>query len=254
MSTSIICCSFGDSNILLDNLIESLRRVELLDRLILYPLDKSTHDKYNKDIQCVLLEDIDCEPESPEYVGYGTKNFKNITLFKNRILQDSLMRGRDTLLVDTDIVFLKDPLCYLAQLGSKHDVLFQIEAYFNRRKKKWFKTEVNTGFVWSRPTENTIKLFDYNRGDEHGTKTQQFLINWRIKTFKNKRWYPNIPSIQSDTEINYGRLRVEEFPTWVSWSAITEREKYQSYVLHYNDTSYLDTKIERMKEQGHWFL
>ena len=254
MSTSIICCSFGDSNILLDNLIESLRRVELLDRLILYPLDKSTHDKYNKDIQCVLLEDIDCEPESPEYVGYGTKNFKNITLFKNRILQDSLMRGCDTLLVDTDIVFLKDPLNRLTQLGLKHDVLFQIEAYFNKRKKKWFKTEVNTGFVWSRPTEKTIKLFDHNRGDEHGTKTQQFLINWRIKTFKNKRWYPNIPSIQSDTEINYKRLRVEEFPTWVSWKGISENKKHQSYILHYNDTSSLDTKIERMKEQGHWFL
>jgi hypothetical protein len=254
MPTSIICCSFGKSNILLDNLIESIRRVNLIDRLVLYPLDSNTYDKYSSIVPCRVLKNVVSEEASDDYVGYGASKFKDITLFKNRIMQDSLRRGDTTLLVDTDIVFLKSPEEYLMQLGNKHEVLFQIETYFNKQKRRWLKTEVNTGFIWAKPTKNIIKLFDYNRGDEHGTKTQQFLINWRLKTFKTRRWYPNIPSIPSDTEIRYDRLKLEEFPTWVSWQNMKNKTREQSYVLHYNDTSYLDTKIGRMKQQGHWLL
>lgn len=236
---------------MLCNLVKSIKNVGLIDDFKFYPIDKEIYNTLHNDLDCELLEDI-ARTEDTDYIGYGNNGFKDITLFKNRIMQHSLHQGNNTLLVDTDIMFISNPMELLNKYIEDHDVLFQTETYFNKNKRKFNKTEVNTGFIYAKPEEDVIKLFDYNRGDETAVKTQQFLINWRIKTYKKQRWYPSLPQIQSDLDVNYGRLPIFEFPTWVTYTNSTEEQQKKAKILHYNDTSSITTKIDRMMSNKHW--
>jgi hypothetical protein len=223
-----------------ENLLLSLKKCHSNAKLIVACLDKESFDKFNclKETikKCIPIHFSTTQSFKSQEI-YGTSHFNIIMFFKLDVISQILLHiNRQVVYVDSDIVFLKDPLHSLlySPLPSDIDMMFQCDEYQSCNKK--YCTNICGGLIVARNTPNTQNILNYNR-----------LCDARII---------NVCTAGDQTYLNLARNKVKYdilpknlFPNGTMLSNIPK----EAILIHYNWLSGAD-KIDRMKANNHWYL
>jgi hypothetical protein len=132
------------------NLHASMQRVGLGEALQVYCLDDAVYGELH---EAGLSVHRAVGERAPEWSDYGTRGFATTMRYKYLVALDLMAGGRDVLYVDSDIVFLKDPLSYLARVAGDGDAHLVLQYEFPN-------DAFNAGFWWARATPSVRALFD----------------------------------------------------------------------------------------------
>jgi hypothetical protein len=164
---------------------------------------------------------------------WGTPEFRALVLPKLDLVTTEL-QGEDIVVwTDVDVVYRRDPRPYLAErLQSAYvDVVFQQE---------WSCGLPCTGFFAALPTDNAKALLApagklKTRYPAHG---DQGIVWTRLK--------------QQARPYRWQLLPIQQFPNGAY--QLNECLDSKRYLCHYNWTRSVQSKIDRMREEGDWFL
>jgi hypothetical protein len=155
-SRDIIISVFNAANILhAKNLECSLQRVGIASGWLGIVLDESAVSLCkNLSLDCVLAS-APFRLNSTERHYHGDSNFKYLSKLKSRNVLEVLLRGYNVLLLDTDIIMLRDPLLFL-RLGSlRWDFQVQSDSPYKGPKAAY----MNSGMYYVKATTNSINFF-----------------------------------------------------------------------------------------------
>jgi len=108
--------------------------------------------------------------------SYGSAAFKEKTHIKTKIILDAMELGYDVLIVDVDIVFLKNPIPFFT--CDDCDIQIQDDG-----------PEINSGFYYVRPTKQAVKLHSSSLELAHRSRglSNQQCINRVLNTMRKQR-------------------------------------------------------------------
>jgi hypothetical protein len=131
------------------NLHASLVRVGLGDELVVYSLDDEAQRKLSgAGIRSFRYAADPCQ----RWSDYGTLEFMRTNSFKYAVALEILKTDKKALYVDSDIVFLRDPIDYLHEVTAKSSAHLVIQ--FESSKNRY-----NAGFWLAMPARPVIELF-----------------------------------------------------------------------------------------------
>ena len=165
---------------------------------------------------------------------YGTAAFIERTHIKTRIVLDALELGYDVLIVDVDIVFLKNPIPFMDCWDC--DIQIQNDG-----------EEINSGFYYARPTKEAIKL--------HSSALE---LAHQNRTLSNQKCLARI--LVNNTSIKVKILDDEKFPRgYVFFEAgkrmfADDNNCDTCVIVHNNWIEGRPAKIYRFKEFGMWMV
>ena len=201
----------GDPDYLMlqDNLLESMRRVE------------------------VSMEMIKVEITTGESGIYGTKEFNQTVYKKLDLVLSYLQEGKTVFFADVDIVFLKNPLPILISFFEA-----DVDAVFQSSGRK-HSSRVNTGFFMVRPTKEAIALFDVsNWRPENKCLSEindQEYINLKLESeFVRRFVYKTLPLGQFPTGNVWFESRADAAPTMVHYNYMKGVKKKIDRMKTYN--------------------
>ena len=180
---SLITFTTGDYVKYTNNLVESMKRCNIMKRLKIYCIDSGAYDffKVNKHVEAIEFYD-NIKPGLKEYL----KEDWNTTMFnKIKCIYNELFINEYVLYIDSDIIIKKNNIIdYLHNeiLNSEYDILFQ----------KNVGEKLCCGFMYIHSNKKTINLFDYKKIDRETFICDEDYINEnkdKIKYKKLKRYY-----------------------------------------------------------------
>jgi hypothetical protein len=157
---------------------------------------------------------------------YNSHNFNKICHLRTEVGRDYLKEGKIIFHSDLDIVFLRNPLPYLLRLLKDYDIIFQADGQ-----------RVCGGFYMARPSKSAIDFFDI-RGVDYTQSHDQDVFSAR----RNDPRFANLKIKVLDKNL---------FPFGNYWYT-HQPFLNEPYIVHYNWVSGINTKINKMKEYGHW--
>ena len=260
----ITICNFGYRTIT-SNMLASLKKINLLEKMTVYCLDNKTQD-YLIGLYPQCNYETLVNTSSEELVDFRRKGWNHIVYYKMKAIYFSLKKNDRVLFIDGDIVLYNDPLKYLESELKDKDILFQTDiiisnelyhSYFETISKfktadelvKYFNTcgylkpEANTGFMYIKSCPKTISFFNYNNIDIETFGCDQIYINDRINN------------------LNYGLLRVELFPTglyiksmYIKVLKSSDDIEKKHFIIHFNYTLASYNKIDTIKKMNSCYI
>jgi hypothetical protein len=228
------------------NLVFTMRKVNLIDLLVVFPLDDTA-------LTCCKNEGVEFRTDLvlnnlPGEASFGKKHYKNIVKVKLKAIKIILQENYFVLYVDTDIVFFQDPFVHIFNLPPK-DIYFQSD---NGREDDAFsavigKTNLCSGFMFIIPNKKCIELMDQSLDVIEKSKSKIYVydqdaINYILKS-KNKQ-----------KEVDYGILSPSLFPNGVRFFEKRKQCANNPFIVHNNYIVGLDAKVNRFKKYGLWYV
>ncbi|MBK9239152.1 MAG: hypothetical protein IPL75_02565 [Acidobacteria bacterium] len=220
------------------NLHESLKRVGLGDHLVAYTLDDESD-------RALTVAGLTCRRFAGgverAWSNWRTTGFQKIMEAKYSVALNLLRAGRHVLHVDSDIVFLKNPMSYLQDVmarSSAHLVL-QSESPQN---------SYNAGFWFASPAPQVIEVFSdiqsTLRREEHWTCDQR-LLNERVRQSNVLKTHALDPALFACGNQFLEEKRKRHFDP-----AGPPFDTEAAYLLHFNFIIGMETKVLAMKKHG----
>lgn len=199
------------------NWLESLKRVSLLDYVRLVCLDDELYDSIDFPGKMRIPE---IEVTKHEHLFHA----------KVHAAHHFLKQGYDVLIVDMDVVFLKDPLPAILPLIDQYDVIGQ------DTKMPTPGEPVNTGFYFLKCCEATVNLTDLSNDDDlieiMGYEDQK-ILNYKL----------------INQNVRFMTLDQSEFPTG---RYLRIAEPKNAYIIHFSCCG--PHKIRAMRQYNCWFM
>jgi hypothetical protein len=210
-----------------------MERVALGGELVAYTLDDDAQAELSSaGVRSFRLD----SGRRPAWSDYGSSGFARTAAFKYVAALDILAAGRNALFVDGDIVFLRNPLDYLAEaiMRSRADLLFQFEAP---------KNVYNTGFWFARCSSPVVQFLTRVRSalEEGRFACDQVAVNTLLSE------ETDVSSVGLDAELfACGNQFLDGIPE--SEAGYVDRssrpfDAHAAYILHFN---YLVGKREKV--------
>lgn len=204
------------------NMLKSAENVGLnTDDFIIACLDKNAYEALKHYKGAFLYDDI----ELKEYQNWSfdpNSTFRKIVKGKWKLISEVYKNNKNLCWVDTDIVFKKNPLAWIS---DKKEILFQCDIP---------GSQICSGFMVFNNTDECKNLINDCGIDE--IEDDQILIN--------------------RTAINYrsscALLPLEYFPNGHLYYAKNIKEN--AIIVHNNHMVGIETKINKFKEEGLWFI
>ena len=224
---------------LTDNLMISMKKIGLEKMLKIYCIGKESYEYFKHKYCFNEVEQVDTnETYLNNWVEYkaqqnkdieGKKQWATITSYKIYAINNELRLGNDTIFIDGDIVFEKDPFKYMLDcLDPDTELLVQND------QQKGMTPAMCTGFFWMKSNENTINITNFDT------------ITKNIDSFQNDQQYMR----RFAGKIKHKYLDLDLFPNGKYFRDI---KPDNPYIIHFNyDVS--EFKIRRMKQFNKWYL
>ena len=212
--------------------LTSLKAFNITNHLFVASDDLGCEELISHGAHCVQYTNISITSK-PSYFNQPDYNKK--TCIKPRIVLDCLEAGFDVLLVDLDIVFLKNPLPAVNECKDC-DFIAQIDPRGGR---------INSGFYLVRHTAAGVTLFkNVVKRITNPPKGDQIYLNKVLKdcngTIKIQRLSPDLFPLGNRFFRDGNRLFVGDNPC------------KECIIVHNNYIISLEAKIYRFKEYGMW--
>ncbi len=209
------------------NMLISAEKVGInIDSFYIACLDEETYEEMKEYKNSFLYMNLDIK----EYQTWSFKDktgFRNIVKYKWNLIKKIHDEHPDLCWVDTDIVFVKNPLEYIS---NNTEILFQCDSPDPYNYQNW----ICTGFMvfnsmpWSYDFINECSLND-NEDD-------QIMANKVAHKYSE----------------NINLLPVDFFPNGKVYYEYEFKE--QAYIVHNNWMEGIDTKIKKFKDENLWYL
>ena len=179
------------------------------------------------------------DSQGNETSDYNTEAFNRKTRYKTLATVIALNMGFSVLLMDVDIVFLKNPFPFFT--CNSCDIIFQSEGG---------ETNRNTGFYLAFPTNNTIKM--------HLLALDSYKLS---ETFNDQDAIKQITdAMQADGDLKIQVLNKKLFPNGVSYFDDgcrmfgDDNLCHDCVIVHNNDIISYSNKVYRFKEHFMWVI
>ncbi len=218
------------------NLLKSLKPFGLDKKILLVSIDKKGADilrKLGYNVFCI--DDNQLGKFSP----WNTKGYDKICYLKLELIYRILSLGKNILLVDGDLVFLKDPMSDIQWwLEEKHiDVHVQNDSLENTNKNN-----MCTGYMLIKSNEKMIKLYDCV--SEQGKKKYlECAFDNNDQSYFNKFVKPHC---------TFQALTLMKYPNGQAFYNQPSR-KETAILIHFNWV-HGHIKMAKMKEYKMWLL
>ena len=208
------------------NLHASLCKLGLGKSLVVFCLDNESNELLrNKGLCTVSYEELNTQ----SWADFNSTGFAEIVSTKFTIASELMRKGLRPMYVDSDVVFLRDPVCILSDLleHTEADLVMQYEIP---------KQEYNTGFWMCKPSELAIESFE-NIG-----------LSLRNGKFTDDQDYVN----QGYLKTGILKCHPLDYRTFLSGAQIfaSPTLSKSAYIMHFNYVSGRDRKIHKMKKHG----
>lgn len=238
------------------------KQVGALSSALVVALDQSEYNRLAKLGVPVFYDTSGTNmPFDTQAQGFRSKAYNRIVFHKWIIALNALSIGVNVLLTDADVIWLKNPLPGLARNYPNCSILASCEDSLNSEPPTW----VNTGFMYLRATERTIKFITaFLRWCEvHETKMQDMddQYKWQMFTEKNPSM-TNTPIADADqrcmsysngaSKLDLFMLPRVQYMNFKHWNEATHTQQSNAITLHYNWLNGLAEKRKNMELRGHW--
>ena len=266
MDTRIITLTNNGYRDITNNMLYSVKKLGLIDKMIVYCLDENVKNfLYEKYPECEF--DVINNTGSEHLIDFRRKGWNHIVFYKMKAIHKTLQKYDRVLFTDGDIVFYSNPLENLESLIGDKDILLQTDLivsneqynnYFNAISKfktaqeladyisscGYLRSEANTGFIYMKNTEKNIDFFDDS--------------NINIETFECDQIYVN----KHLRELNFGLLPIFKYPTGLFIKslyltiikALPPDLGQFHYIIHFNYTLASYNKISTIKMMNSWYI
>ena len=205
------------------NMLTSATKVGLdIDDFIIACLDNQSYEKMKKYSGTFLYKN----QEVTEYQNWSfdeTSEFRKIVKSKWNVIKKIYEQHKELCWVDTDIVFVQNPLKFIQ---NNDKILFQCDRPGSL---------ICSGFMVFNNTDACNSMI--NECGENETEDDQILIN-QIVLSK----YPNDAAL----------LDIELFPNGHLY--YSQGMKSKAVIVHNNHMVGMETKINKFREEGLWYL
>ena len=223
---------------LTDNLLCSMKKLGIEKLLKIYCIGEECYDYFKKEYPFNDIEQIDTnEDYLSTWVEYksvqnkdieGKKKWAKITSYKMYCIYNELIKGNDIIFTDGDIVFEKNPFCYLQEHINDCDLLIQND------NQTYNDKAFCTGFFYMKSNDKTKEITNFDK------------IQKNIDSYTNDQQYLR----RYEKQLNVKYLPLDLFPNGKYWR---EKKPEDPFIIHFNyDVSH--HKIRRMKQFNKWYL
>ncbi|KAK2143050.1 hypothetical protein LSH36_883g00071 [Paralvinella palmiformis] len=237
--TSSVVLSFGGMGYIdmaINLYVTSYQRFNVRNHLFVGSDDRFCAVLGNYGAHCVRYFGVEASEESSSFFS---KEFLTKTYLKMKVVKDAIALNVTVLLVDLDVVFLKNPLFYL---GCDHcDLLIQTSA---------FEDYLNTGFYMMKPTKGSRRLLarTWSRieSGNYTKQNDQMIFNSVLADMRKRR------------EIRPVVLDINAYPDGVMFFKEGGRvfrddnPCHNCIIVHNNGLVTKEAKRYRFKEYGLW--
>ena len=216
----LFCSANYDYLPLLLNWYESAKRVGI-ERFVLVNCldDKLKREMEKRDIRHVKLD-----------VPANTK--EDMFHSKLRCARILLEHGKNFLMSDVDVVFLRDPFMHILKKVDDADIIGQTPHPRNQRDY------INSGFFYVVPNENTLELFNTN---DELTKGLIKEFGYKDQRILNEK-FRHIP-------VKVVGLNMRLFPNGPTW--INDRRHIKNnFIVHFTSCN----KLQEMTKSNMWYI
>jgi hypothetical protein len=228
------------------NLLATVKKLNLEDIFVVFVLDQdalqcATNENNKSSSQFSIRKDL-ITKDLQRSADFGTKGFRDIVAKKFLAISKILEENYITFYVDSDIVFLKNPIEDYFKLPPKELYIQSDKTDFNLSGFGHFCT----GVIVVLPTKKMIDIFK---------KAQYECINKKVGTMDDQgvmNEYIN-NNIIDNNEV--GTLDPYDYPNGARYFDESNRKKINNPVLiHNNYIVGTEAKIKRFKEHNLWFI
>ncbi len=135
---------------------------------------------------------------SSEFKTWGSLTYKDLTKLKSRNVLEVLLRGYNVMLLDIDLVLLKNPMPLLREKSSEWDLLAQSDARYKQVKGKG---EINTGFYYMNSNKRTIDFL-----------TKVWELGKVIPDLSEQKVWNRLLLVRGSSLLRVAALNTTEFP------------------------------------------
>jgi len=195
-----------------------------------------TLDDYSYNLFSQLQDNVELfkkDDFANNYLSQADKNFGNLMIVKFELIYRELLKNRNVVYVDGDIVFKKNFLEYLTNYSPNSDIVFQNDLRPSKPKREW----VCAGFMYIKSNETTKEFF---------RPTQKL-----VKKFSKYKTHDQTYINKNKKKFSYSILPLDDFPNGAHYYQFYE--KLNPYLIHFNYVRG-DRKLELMKEHGEWYF
>lgn len=226
--------NIGFLDITLNMLISMERRGIPMTSVFVITLDEimATY-MVNKGILCFFPPDFQGENQVPDFQKFTNKLYLKLVRSRPSFAREIAALGYDQVVMDSDIVVLKNFLPYLALVEEKRP-----KVYF--RAQRDFTMPCG-GFFWLRADAGGIRLFDIflQELSKNPKEKEQMVLNSLLK---------------EHSEIVWEYIPENLFPIGRSYFTDTFVTSDEPYIAHANWVIGYEVKIFRMMEHDIWFV
>ena len=218
------------------NMLNSLRNVGLDKKVLVVCIDiKGANVLKRLGYNVFCIDDNDLDRFSP----WNTKGYDKICYLKLELIYRVLSLNKNILLVDGDLVFLKNPIDDINWwIEEKHiDVHIQNDSLDNSNK-----TNMCTGYMMIKSNKKMIKLYDCV-SEEGKKKYLECAFDNNDQSYFNKFVKPNC---------TFQALTLMKYPNGQAFYNNTSR-KETAVLIHFNWV-HGHIKMAKMKEHKMWLL
>lgn len=221
------------------NMLKSLKPFDLDTKILIVCIDaKATKVLKKLGYNVFCIENLAAQKELGKFSPWNTKGYDKICYLKLELIYRILSLNKNILLIDGDLVFLKDPRPDINNwINEKSSVFIQNDSLENENT-----TNMCTGYMLIKTSEKLINLYDCVSED-------------------GKKKY--IECAFDNNDQSYFNKFVKPFCTFQA----IPLQKYPNGLAFYNNSSYLDTavlihfnwvhghmKMAKIKEHKLWLL
>ncbi len=226
--------------------------------LVFLTTDPSTYDLLERipETRTIMVQSLNGGTHTTG-TEYKTPGYWRLMLDRTILISALLERNIDLFLVETDAVWLKDPMRVISNYTDKNDrpdILGIMQSDKN----------INGGFLYIHATEGTKALYKLIRD----RFKREFIANGMHKNgpsyrkgIKNDQTYLthilfHVPSFQSKYNVKFQALDSNQFVlgNWYEKNDYYGVNSVSPTVINNNFIIGIDNKIARARRFGHWFI
>lgn len=205
------------------NMLVSAEKVGIdMNDFFIACLDENSYESLKHYSNSFLYKDLKIK-DYQDWTFSSNSGFRNIVKHKWNIIEHIHKKNPNLCWVDTDIVFLENPIQYIE---DNEEVLFQ---------KDYPGSVICSGFMVFNETVSCKELIE--ECSSYKSEDDQLIVN-KIALEK----YSN----------NIALLNVDLFPN--GYAYYSENKKENAIIVHNNWITGIENKIQKFKEENLWFL
>ena len=179
-------------------------------------------------------------------VKFGDRQWIDCLFMKNAVMGDMLATGVDVLFQDVDVIWRRSPLPYLSAKADleRWDFMFQKGGLNSKFQPLYY----NTGFVYARSNEFSRLTWECvldNQRYCYVYRSQQAPVNIIMNTFRERGL--RTCALEESLFVNGHLVPAEPKPD-------AGELHPQAFVIHFNWTDGFAVKLDRLRDNGLWYL